>query len=571
VLRQLRFRALRREWVIVAFTGLLAVGAVFAVISLHKQADRSRQAQVRLADVETAAQQIATAPLVYLYQSEFLGRRALVKADRRLDSDLATLLKLAPGAGLEQIAVTSHVFSKDVAQIMTLIATLKAVGIKQIGPLPDPSGVAGFDQIQKRFQREYNAIITSIRSASQRSRDAAWRANVEAYVGSALAILASFLGFATVLRGLTRARARAEKLAAENARLLAASRIEANTDPLTGLPNRRKLTADLENTIRALGSGDRLLFVLYDLDGFKQYNDSFGHPAGDALLVRLGAELRSAVGPRGLAYRMGGDEFCAVCRLGEDADERALIERGRAALMERGEGFYVSASYGAVLLPADARHADDALRLADQRLYAHKSFAPMRGTSLARNMLVQALTERSSSLAAHLARVADLSELLAEHLGLPAVEVAEIRLAAELHDIGKVAMPEELLAKPDVLTDEEWLLIKQHTAVGQRIVAAAGSSLHDVAGMIRASHERMDGTGYPDRLAGDAIPLGSRIVAVCDAYDAMLVARPYRTSLSQEDALAELARCAGSQFDAEVVSAFTELVRSGSAERRVAA
>src|SRR5207237_7446264 len=104
-------------------------------------------------------------------------------------------------------------------------------------------------------------------------------------------------------------------------------------------------------------------------------------------------------------------------------------------------------------------------------------------------------------------------------LGLPPVEVAEIRLAAELHDIGKVAMPEDILAKPDELTDEEWLLIKQQTGIGERIIAAAGSSLHDVARIVRASHERMDGSGYPDGLAGVAIPLGSRIVAVCDAYD----------------------------------------------------
>jgi diguanylate cyclase (GGDEF)-like protein len=574
----LSLRTSRREWLIVAFTGLLVVGAVFAVVSLHKQADSRRQAQVRLADVETAAEQVATVPLVSLYESPKLGRQTLARATRRIGTDLNSLRDLAPSPELDRIAASSRVFSQDVKGIMTLVATLNAVGIKQIGGLPDPTGVAGFSQIQKRFQREYNAIIASIRFASGGYRDAAWQANVEAYVGSALAILISYLGFVAVLRGLVRARresetarARAEALAAENARLLEASRVEANTDPLTGLANRRKLMTDLEAATRALETEHRLQLVLFDLDGFKQYNDSFGHPAGDALLVRLGTQLGQAVASRGTAYRMGGDEFCIVCRLDGGEDEQAIVDLGKAALTEYGEGFYVSASYGAVVLPAEATDADDALRLADQRLYAHKSFSPMRGTSLARNMLLQALTERSSALGAHLARVADLSELLANHLRLPAVEVAEIRLAAELHDIGKVAMPETILGKPDKLSNEEWLLIKQHTMIGERIVTAAGSSLHEVGRVVRASHERVDGAGYPDGLAGESIPLGARIIAVCDAYDAMLTTRPYSSALTRDDALAELESCAGSQFDPRLVAAFVELVRDGALERRAAA
>jgi diguanylate cyclase (GGDEF)-like protein len=578
VLEVPRLRAFRREWLIAAFTGLLAVGAVFAVSSLHRQADSRRQAQVQLADVETAAEQIATVPFISLYESTRQGRQALARATRRIGADLETLRGLAPSPQLDRIAASSHVFSQDVQGIMTLIATLKAAGVKQIGALPDPTGFAGFSQIQKRAEREYNAIIAPIRSASGGYRDAAWQANVEAYAGSALAILIAYLGFVAVLRGLARARreseaacARAEALAADNARLLAASRVEANTDPLTGLPNRRKLMADLAAATKGLEARRRLQLVLFDLDGFKQYNDSFGHPAGDALLVRLGTQLGQAAASRGAAYRMGGDEFCAVCRLDGVEDPQEIVDLGRAALTEHGDGFHVSASYGAVLLPAEADEADAALRLADQRLYVHKSFSPIRGTSLARSMLLQALTERSSALGAHLARVADLSELLADHLRLPAAEVAEIRLAAELHDIGKVAMPEAILGKPDKLSDEEWLLIKQHTVTGESIVAAAGSSLHEVGRVVRASHERVDGAGYPDGLAGESIPLGARIIAVCDAYDAMLTTRPYSSALTQADALAELETCAGSQFDPRLVAAFMELIRSGALERRAAA
>jgi diguanylate cyclase (GGDEF)-like protein len=570
VLRLPNVRGLRRPWLLIAFVGVLAAAAVLAVFSLHEAADHSRQAQVKLADVETATQQAAAVPLVALYESPRLARTTLSRSIHRTDDDLASLRKLAPSGELDRIGTSAHVFSADLAQILMVIDSLKMLGLKKVGGLPDPAGIPGFGSIQKRFQREYNTVIDSIHSASRGYRNAASRANVEAYVGSAAAILIAFLGFVAVMRGLARARRESDALAAENARLLAASRVEANTDPLTSLPNRRKLMADLEAATRELHGRSRLQLVLYDLDGFKQYNDSFGHPAGDALLVRLGHRLAQAMAPRGVSYRMGGDEFCVVYRLPEGESDRTVVESGRAALTDHGEGFYVSASYGSVLLPAEASHIEEALRLADQRLYEHKSYSPMRGTSLARNMLRQALTERSSSLGAHLARVAELAKLLAEDLRLPAVEVAEIRLAAELHDIGKVAMPETILAKPDSLTDDEWLLIKQHTLIGERIITAAGSSLHEVGRIVRASHERLDGRGYPDALAGDEIPLGARIIAVCDAFDAMMTKRPYSPALDREEALAELERCAGSQFDPAVVNAFVRLVRAGALERRAA-
>jgi diguanylate cyclase (GGDEF)-like protein len=328
--------------------------------------------------------------------------------------------------------------------------------------------------------------------------------------------------------------------------------------------------ADLDRAVAGLSPTSRVQLVLFDLDGFKQYNDSFGHPAGDALLVGLGRRLAEAMEPSGTAYRMGGDEFCAVYRLAPGEDDRAVVEAGRAALSDHGEGFYVSASYGSVLLPDEAAETEDALRLADQRLYAHKSYSPIRGTSLVRNMLLQALAERSSSLGAHLARVSGLAKLLAESLRLPAVEVAEIAMAAELHDIGKVAMPETILSKPGRLTDDEWLLIKQHTVVGERIITAAGSSLADVGRIVRASHERFDGAGYPDGLAGDEIPLGARIIAICDAFDAMTTPRPYSRALDGDGALTEIVRCSGSQFDPVLVEAFVRLVKSGAFEQRAA-
>jgi two-component system, cell cycle response regulator len=152
-------------------------------------------------------------------------------------------------------------------------------------------------------------------------------------------------------------------------------------------------------------------------------------------------------------------------------------------------------------------------------------------------------------------------------LGLPEDELVHVRRAAALHDIGKVAIPDAILHAPRGLEPDEWEYMRRHTIIGARIIGAA-PELAPVADMVRASHERFDGGGYPDGLAGEAIPLGARIVAVCDSYDAMVTTRPYRDALSVEEALAELRRCAGSQFDPAVVAAFEAVCRA--AERAAA-
>lgn len=342
--------------------------------------------------------------------------------------------------------------------------------------------------------------------------------------------------------------------ARENQKLLSRAQIQASTDPLTGLANRRKLMTELEARLERRRAGESLALTVFDLDGFKQYNDTFGHPAGDALLQRLGQALAVAVPEGGHAFRVGGDEFCALYDV-RGTDALAACERMAQALTEQGEGFTVGCSYGSVVLPQDAASPNAALALVDRRLYANKNSLRAPADRQSSAVLMQALTERDDALGRHVDDVAVSACATAERLGVTGNDLEDVRLAAQLHDVGKVAIPEAILSKPGPLTDDEWQLMRRHTLIGERITAAA-PALARVGRIIRSSHERFDGDGYPDRLAADEIPLAARIIAVCDAYDAMTSQRPYRpTPMSHESALPELRRAAGTQFDANVVDA----------------
>ena len=358
------------------------------------------------------------------------------------------------------------------------------------------------------------------------------------------------------------------RLKAENEGLLAVSREEADTDALTGLPNRRALMRDLEGQVADASEERQLTLALFDLDGFKQYNDTFGHPAGDALLARLGGRLQQALEGSGRAYRMGGDEFCILVAL--DAKSGASIARRAAsALSEKGEGFKVGCSYGVASFPRDAFSAMDALSVADQRMYERKA-GRASASRQSTDVLLKALNERNPGLGEHTGVVAQLAKMTAQGLGLDEHEAKRIGLAGELHDIGKVAIPETILNKPGPLDEEESEFMRRHTLIGERILIAAPSLAHS-AELVRSSHERYDGTGYPDGLAGEDIPLGASIIAVCDAFDAMTSARPYGATISVSDAVTELRRCSGSQFHPGVVSAFCDLTERPDSLERAAA
>jgi two-component system cell cycle response regulator len=325
-------------------------------------------------------------------------------------------------------------------------------------------------------------------------------------------------------------------------------------DALTCLPTRRQLLRDLARAIRSSRDGQPRMLVLIDLIGFKQYNDTFGRPAGDALLLRLGHNLARVVAARGTAYRLDGAEFAALVTV--ESDTAMLAEFVAGALEEDGEGFSISTSYGIAIVPQEAASPEQAMRVANERLYAltHTLRAAAR-TQATEEVLMRALDKRSSEHGDWVQGLGELVEAVAQRLELPAEELERVRIAAALHDVGKSAVPSTILEKRFPLDRDERDFVERHPLVGERILHAA-PALTRVAQLVRWTHERYDGSGYPDRLPGSEIPLGARIIAVCDAFDAMISKRPYRLQMTPDEAIAELRRCAGSQFDPNVVEAF---------------
>jgi diguanylate cyclase (GGDEF)-like protein len=343
---------------------------------------------------------------------------------------------------------------------------------------------------------------------------------------------------------------------------------ELSTDPLTGLFNRRALMEDLPRTCQGASEEQPAFLWYFDLNGFKHYNDSFGHIAGDTLLARLGGRLCEAVRPHGVAYRLGGDEFCVLIAASLE-EPQALFYRARGALAEQGGAFAITASAGAVEIPREASDPTQALRLADQRMYQEKGSGQTGAAELITTALHAALAQRHPDLGEHADDVVGNVEMLARSLGLHEDEIDIIVKAADLHDIGKLGIPQEIINKPGPLTAQEWIFIKQHTVMGEQLIAAAGPSLERVGPLVRASHERWDGMGYPDGVAGEEIPLGARIIAICDSFSAMLADRVYKAGMPAGRALAELHLCAGSQFDPRLVDIFDRALAERDARERI--
>jgi diguanylate cyclase (GGDEF)-like protein/putative nucleotidyltransferase with HDIG domain len=357
----------------------------------------------------------------------------------------------------------------------------------------------------------------------------------------------------------------------------------ARTDPLTQLPNRRGFRELLDLELeRARRSGAPMSVLAGDLDHFKDVNDRAGHHVGDAVLGQVATLLREGVRQIDVPARIGGEEF-AVILPGSDAQAAfAVAERLRCHVRDAFADATVpiTISFGIASHPAHAETAASLVRTADEALYAAKESGRNRsvihspalralvGAQGGREQrdveaerylsvvldLAEAVDVRFSGSARHSETVGRYAELMARELGLSERRVGRVRLAGLLHDVGKVAVPDAILRKPGALTPEERAVILQHPAIGAQILEHP--SLADVGAWVGAHHERPDGTGYPLGLAGDELPLEARIVAVADAYEAMTSDRSYRDAIGAANARAELRRCAGRQFDPDVVDAF---------------
>jgi two-component system cell cycle response regulator len=326
------------------------------------------------------------------------------------------------------------------------------------------------------------------------------------------------------------------------------------SDPVTGLQNRRKLRADLEAMLAA--PSQRLVLVLLELEGLQTYNDRFGYAAGDELLRRSARSLAEAVAPLGGAtYRVDGRLAALVPRGGRNHGEVALAVTG--SLGEEDLDPSIGRSYGEVAIPDETADADVAFQIAGQRVAARRQRQQRSARRQAHAVLIAALTARRPELRDRLRSVAYQAISLGRRLGVGIAKIDDIALAAELRDVGLLAVPESVLEKEAPLDAREMAMIRSHTVEGARIVGAA-PGLAPVAALVRSSSERFDGSGHPDGLAGEAIPLGSRIIAVSVSFAAMLAQRTHHPAMRPDEALAELRRCAGAQFDPRIVEALAQ-------------
>jgi diguanylate cyclase (GGDEF)-like protein len=348
------------------------------------------------------------------------------------------------------------------------------------------------------------------------------------------------------------------------------------TDSLTGLGNHRAFEEALVRELTdAHETGDPLSLALLDLDGLKQTNDAYGHQAGDESIRAVAATLEQA-GPGTTGFRIGGDEFALIVRGLRAVDAMYLVQRLQSRMAEAAGDRPVSASAGVaeavegVSRDTLIRHADLALiqtkRSHRRCLLFNEALEPTIAAADARAAeadavavaLARAVDAKDAFAHSHCEAVSELCGLIGQELGLRPERVAQLRLAGLLHDVGTIGVTDAVMQKPAPLDEHEVEIVRSHVRLGHSIVAAASHPIE--AEWILHHHERVDGTGYPMRLEGDQIPLESRILFVADAFEAMTTERPYRAARTAEQALAELAAHAGTQFDADCVGALARVL-----------
>ncbi len=491
------------------------------------------------------------AAAVVLYDEE---RRAFTDTyTRGLSEDFVSRMQFRPG-GLAEECLTGDgaVFSDDVAARHRLSKLARSEGIRAFICLPLKVG-------QRRLGVFY-----------------VYSKEVESFGHDELSVL-------TILSNQA-------AIAIQNARLYERSQEEAVTDGLTGLYNQRYFYSRLEEELeRSSRSGQPVSVIFCDLDGFKGFNDINGHSLGDVALKDVAGIITESKRAVDIAARYGGEEFALILPETDSSGAQIIAHRIRRRIAgfsfeARGESSsMLTTSIGVAGSPADGKTASELVEKADWAMYFSKRQGGNRVTlfheeadaykhstledmvreelHLAAVQAIAASVEKNNTYnRQHSESVARLASSIAAAMEMEDEEVHRIRVAGLLHDVGLVAVPAEIINKRGSLTDEEWRRVKQHPEVGETILKHI-ASLESFLPAVRHHHEHYDGAGYPDGLNGEEIPLGARIIAVADAFQAMTCDRPYREALSVEQALAELQVRAGTQFDPRVVEAFIDILK----------
>jgi diguanylate cyclase (GGDEF)-like protein/putative nucleotidyltransferase with HDIG domain len=546
------------------------------ITALAAQAEASGARAALFQEVEGRVEQEQSLERAYRLERSAAVRAEHARAGRRVAAAARRVAVLDP----------SPATARQTARVLGLQRRYAAAA-ERVFDAADDGDVGRERRIQQgEVDPVFGALEALVGREARRSTSASLRFSADLRRTQAAALTVTTFAFAAVLlllvwatRLLLRFRRRLrESRRAEVDRLAQM----AMTDPLTGLRNHRAFQEDLARDLqRTARTGEPLALALMDLDDLRTVNDDHGHQAGDERLQALAAAIRAAQRATDGAYRTGGDEFAVILPGARALGAMQFAQRVRALTCEgaHGPAFTVTAGISEAV---GLRGRDELVREADLALIGakrvHRDVAVYgpdlelpadggagseddRHARTLASALARAVDAKDSYTRSHCQTVSQLAATIAAELGFTGERLGRIRLAGLLHDVGKIGVPDAILNKPGRLTDEEYDVMKGHSVLGFDIVQAADMPVE--ARWVRHHHERFDGRGYPDGLAGGDIPLESRIILVADAFEAMTSDRPYRTAPGPEAAVAELRTHAGTQFDPTVVAALCRVLGRG--------